>query len=181
MWKPNQRWLGLQCKKIKESINCNITFEEISNMRKQTYKKMVNEKVKLSAFQYLLSKIKSKGKEINYNSLFQCQGYLLPNNFLSLKEQREIFSYRTRMNNLKYNFPGSNDQEFCECGLEILNLHLYECKQLNSSIRIVPYVKIFERRLCEMKSIVNILIPRKARKIHPGPGFIPFEPLVKKK
>ena len=45
---------------------------------------MVNEKVKLNAFQYLLSKIKSKGKEINYTSLFRCQGYLLPNNFLSL-------------------------------------------------------------------------------------------------
>ena len=150
--------MNINIKKIKESINCNITFEEITNMRKHTYQKMVNEKVKLSAFQYLLSKIKSKGKEINYNSLFQCQAYLLPNNFLSLKEQREIFSYRTRMNNLKYNFPGSNDQEFCECGLEITNLHLYECNQLNSTIRIVPYVNIFERRLCEMKSIVNILM-----------------------
>ena len=78
-------------------------------MKKHTYQKLVNEKVKARAFNYLLSKVKSKGKEINYNNLFQCQGYLLPNNMLNLKEQREIFSYRARMNKLKYGFSGSNN------------------------------------------------------------------------
>ena len=100
---------------------------------------------------------KSKGKEINYNNLFQCQGYLLPNNMLNLKEQREIFSYRARMNRLKYNFSGSNNKELCECKSEMTNSHLYECLKLNGSIKNVPYIKIFENRLCEMKSILNIL------------------------
>ena len=93
----------------------------------------------------------------NYYNILQCQEYLLPNNFLTLKEQREIFSYRARMNKLKYNFSGSNNKEFCECESEMTNSHLYECPKLNSSIKKVPYIKIFENRLCEMKSILNIL------------------------
>jgi hypothetical protein len=120
-------------------------------MKKHTYQKLVNEQVKARAFNYLLSKVKSKGKEINYNNLFQCQGYLLPNTLLNLKEQREIFSYRARMNKLKYNFSGSNNKEFCECESEMTNSHLYECPKLNSSINNFPYIKIFKKRLCEMK------------------------------
>ena len=90
--------------------------------------------------------------------MFQCSGYLLPNNFLTLKEQQEIFSYRTRMNKFQYNFPGTNEKEFCECGIEITNLHLYECAMLNRNKITVPYMKIFERRLCEMEAVLNILI-----------------------
>ena len=71
----NGDWVSNVKKERKKIINCNNTFEEISNMRKQTYQKMVNKKVKLSAFQYLLPKIKSKSKEINYYSLFQCQTF----------------------------------------------------------------------------------------------------------
>ena len=153
----------LNVKKVIKNINLNITFEEITHMKKHKYQTLVNEKVRTSAFQYLLSKVKSKGKEINYRSLFQCQEYLLPNNFLTLNEQREIFSYRTRMNKLKYNFSGNNDKEFFEYGVEMTNLHLYECLKLNRNNKTVPYVKIFERRPCEMKSILNILQQNQAK------------------
>ena len=142
---------------VKDNINLNITFEEIAHMKKPLYQKLVNEQVVSSAFKYLLSKIKSKGKEIDYYNIFQCQGYLLPNTFLTLKEQCEVFSYRTRMNKLKYNFPGTNEKEVCACSIEMANMHLYECLKLNRNKKTVPYVKIFEGRLCEMKTILNIL------------------------
>ena len=87
--------------------------------------------------------MKSKGKEIDYNNKLQCQEYLLPNNFLTLKEQREIFSYHTRMNKLKYNFSGNNEEEFCECGIEMTNIHLYECFKLNSHTNGVQYDPYF--------------------------------------
>ena len=61
------------------------------------------------------------------------------------------------MNKLKYNFSGSNNKEFCECESEMTNSHLYECPKLNSSIKNVPYIKIFKKRLSEKKSILNIL------------------------
>ena len=143
---------------VKDNINLKITFEEIPCMKKPLYQKLVNDKVMSSAFKYLLSKVKSEGKEIEYKNIFQCQGYLLPNTFLTLTEQRAVFSYRTRMNKLKYNFPGTNENKICECGTEMTNQHLYECSKLNRNKKTVSYVKIFETRLCEMKSILNILI-----------------------
>ena len=58
-------------------------------------------KVRDRACQYLLSKIKSKGKEIVFKKNLQCQIYLLPNNILTVQEQRAIFAFRTRMNFIK--------------------------------------------------------------------------------
>ena len=61
------------------------------------------------------------------------------------------------MNKFQYNFPGTNEKEFCECGIEITNLHLYECAMLNRNKKTVPYMSIFESRLCEIIAILNIL------------------------
>jgi hypothetical protein len=111
-----------------------------------------------------MANIKSKGQEIKYGPELQCQDYLLPNNILTLPEQRTIFSYRTRMNKLKYNFKGKNCEEKCKCGQELTNLHLYECRILNNSLRTVTYSKLFDGRLCEMKYIIGIL--KENMKIH---------------
>ena len=70
-------------------------------MKPTIFKKhIVHNKVKKVAAQYLLSKIKSKGKEIPYRKKFKCQAYLLQNSILTVQEQRALFSYRSRMNNL---------------------------------------------------------------------------------
>ena len=45
-----------------------MTFEDITQKRKNTYQKLVIIKVRTFAFNYLLSKVKSKGQGINYNS-----------------------------------------------------------------------------------------------------------------
>ena len=127
-------------------------------MKQNAFKKIVNSKVREVAFKYLLTKIKSKGKEIMFGKKLQCQSYLCPNVLLTLQEQRDIFSYRSRMNQLEYNFPGRNPvNEKCKCGAAIENIHLYECKILNSCERRVSYDKIFSGRLIEMKNIINIL------------------------
>ena len=115
-------------------------------------------KIRICAFQYLLSKIKSKGKEIVYKKNLQCQTYLLPNNILTVQEQRAIFAFRTRMNFIKNNFKGNNSIEYCQCESEMTNKHLYECILLNNSEKKIPYETLFEGRLCELKYIVNILL-----------------------
>ena len=145
-------------KKIMNEINLNMTFEEIMMTKKNYFNKLVNTKVKIVAFKYLLSKVKSKGKEIVYQKDLQCQTYLLPNNILTIQEQRAIFSFRTRMNYWNNNYKGKNIVEYCQCESEITNKHLYECKVLNNIEKKIPYETIFEGRLCELKYIVNILL-----------------------
>ena len=118
---------------ILKDTRITLTFEEIANLKSHIFKKIVDTQVKSVAMKYLLSNIKSKGKEIKYSKNLECQGYLLPNNFLTVHEQREIFSFRSRMNNLKYNFSDNHKiKEVCLCGEDMNNLHLYECKSLNN-------------------------------------------------
>ena len=57
-------------KKILEKINLNMTCGDITHIRKHIYQKLVNIKFRTFVFYYLLTKVKSKGKGINYNSLF---------------------------------------------------------------------------------------------------------------
>ena len=85
-----------------------MSFNKIRQMKQNAFKKIVNSKVREVAFKYLLTKIKSKGKEIMFGKKLQCQSYLCPNVLLTLQEQRDIFSYRSRMNQLEYNFQGIN-------------------------------------------------------------------------
>ena len=143
---------------IMKEIDLNMTYEEITLTKKNYFNKLVNKKVKVVAFKYLLLKVKSKGKEIVYQKNLQCQTYLLPNNVLTIQEQRAVFSFRTRMNCLKNNYKGNNVVEYCQCDSEISNKHLYECMVLNNTKKKVPYETIFEGRLCELKYIVNILL-----------------------
>ena len=124
---------------------------------------MVDRQVKKASLEYLLSKIKSKGKEIMYGNTLKCQGYLMPNSILTLEEQLSIFSYRSKMNNLQYNFPGNKLIEICPSGTERTNQHLYECLRLNSMAKRVSYNKLFEGRLAEMKYIVKILEENKIK------------------
>ena len=136
-----------------------MNFEEISKMTNQAFMKIVDIKLRKAALIYLKSKIKSKGCEINYGEELKCQAYLLPNQILTLTEQREIFSYRSRMNNLNYNFPGTKNEEKCICLDQLLkNEHLYHCKLLNNNI--IPYLKyedIFNGTVHHQKKIINIL------------------------
>ena len=156
-------WIS-NIKKIMNSIDLNLTFEDISKTKNVAFKKLVDSKVKKVTVQYLKSKIKSKGKEIQYGNSLMCQGYLLPNSFLTLQEQRTIFAYRSRMNNLKYNYSGTNILEKCQCGKDMTNPHLYECIMLNESERTVKYSRIFNGRICEMKYIIDIQL--KNQNIH---------------
>ena len=127
-------------------------------MKIQQYQNIVDSKIKIAAFIYLKSKIKSKGKEIIYGDQLTCQNYLLPNTILTFKEQKSIFSFRSRSNKLTYNYPGNKEIELCECGVDITNEHLYNCLMLNQG-KIVEdnYETIFNGTLIEQKQVLNIL------------------------
>ena len=62
------------------------------------------------------------------------------------------------MNPLKYNFSENQQvSEKCRRGIEMTNIHLYECENLNSSIKKDPYTKLFSGRICELKYLIEIL------------------------
>ena len=73
-------------RKLMIDMNINFTFEDISKMKKRTFKNIVNTQVLKASFKYLLSKIKSKGKEINYGSELKCQQYLKPKSILTFEQ-----------------------------------------------------------------------------------------------
>ena len=64
------------------------------------FKKLLKEKVKEKAFLYLKKKIRSKGKENNFQSLCMTE-YLLPENrLLSIAEKQRLFAVKNRMTNI---------------------------------------------------------------------------------
>ena len=65
-------WVS-QVKKLMADMNFNLTFADIGIMKKKAFKKIVDRQVKKASLEYLLSKIKSKGKEIIYGSTLKCQ------------------------------------------------------------------------------------------------------------
>ena len=73
-------------------MDLNLTFEDIGSMKKKTFKNIVDRQVKKASLEYMLSNIKSKGKEIKYGKVLKCQGYLMPNLILTLEEQLTILS-----------------------------------------------------------------------------------------
>ena len=96
-----------------------------------------------------------KGKEIYYRNYLVCQNYLLPNKLLTLKEQQDIFAYRTRMNKLQYNFSKSNSLQLCMCKQQMTNDHLYICDIMNSVTKLnISYSKIFHGTISEQKKII---------------------------
>ena len=99
-------WVSSVKKTISE-IDLNMNFEEIKMTKKNFFKKLLNKKINIVAFRYLILKVKSKEREIVYQKILQCQTYLMPNNILRIQEQRSIFSFRTRMNHLKNNYEGN--------------------------------------------------------------------------
>ena len=172
-------WVS-EVRKILIKSDVNMSFDEISKMKQQAFMKIVDNKLRKTSLIYLKSKVKSKGSEIKYGNELKCQSYLLPNHILTLSEQREIFAYRSRMNNLKYNFPGTNDQEQCKCQNQLTNEHLYQCTLLNNNeIPDLPYENIFNGTIQDQKKIIHIL----NKNIYKHEELTlaqdsPFEPLV---
>ena len=78
--------------KLLEDMEINLTLKDIAKIKRHPFKKIVNKHIQKASFKYLLSKVKSKGKEIKYGTVLKCQGYLMPNLILTLEEQLKIFT-----------------------------------------------------------------------------------------
>ena len=107
-----------------------MSFDEIRKMPINTYKSLVRKKCKEIAFEYLMKKRGTKGSEITYSAI-QMADYLLPNNQLTIEQQRKIFSIRNKMvKEISSNFTSrENNTSKCICQQKEDMFHRYTCKQ----------------------------------------------------
>ena len=86
------------------------------------------------------------------------QDYLRPNHVLTLKEQIEIFSYRSKMNEFNFNFKGLKDEESCVCTIKLSNPHIFQCRILNEfKDHELKYEDILNGTLHQQKNILNTM------------------------
>ena len=109
-------------------------------MSKSKFKSILKSKIKENAFNYLMRKRGTKGKEIEYSS-FEMAEYLLPyNQKLNIDEKQKVFSIRNRMVEIPSNYGNSN--EICICGNMEDMSHIYSCKILNEKKIIISFENI---------------------------------------
>ena len=136
-------WASTCLKDLKE-LRIEETFEEIKQMTKSKYNKMLKQRIHENALKYLTEKQGTKGKEIIYLNITMAD-YLLPNNNLSNFDKQRIFAIRNKMIEIPNNFPMGNKETNCSCGEKEEMPHIYNCEQLSKNrILIVKYENIYK-------------------------------------
>ena len=95
-----------------KALNIYETLDDIKKMTESQFKRILKKQLHVLALKYLTGKQKSKGKEIIYSELYMSE-YLLPNNHLTIDDQRALFAVRNRM----VNIPQKDEKKiaFCIC------------------------------------------------------------------
>ena len=129
------------------------SFEEIEKMSCYTFKKLLNERIKKTAFIYLTDKQGFKGGEIQYSDL-QMSEYLSPcSKDLAIEVKQKIFAMRNMMINIPANFSSSKIHFKCVCGEKEDMNHIYECKMLNRDEPLTEYSSIYTNNIDLIKVV----------------------------
>ena len=133
-----------------------MSLEEIKAMSAFSFKKLINQKCDESAFNYLMSRRGSKGKEINYSKL-KMADYLFPNGHLTITEQRSIFAIRNRMvSEIPANFCSNENNRYrCICKKKEDMQHIYNCEILNNNESKVEFIDIFNENIGRQKMVMK--------------------------
>ena len=95
------------------------------------------------ALEYLVKKIRSKGKEIEYSELKMAE-YLMPNlENISIDDRRKIFQIRNRMLPIVANFSSDKSDKRCWCGEVEDSQHIYICKYWTDKSEQMPFEMIY--------------------------------------
>ena len=122
-------------------------------MKDLKFRQMITEKIKIKALEYLKEKTKSKGKELENETLHMAD-YLLPYcKNMSISEKQEVFAMRTRMTNIPENFKTSKKLSKCVCDQPENMSHIYECTNLNSDEITTKYEYIYKDDIEKIRRI----------------------------
>ena len=144
-------WMS-SCLTALKYLDISLSINDIISLSVNQFKNILEKSIKRKSFEYLMEKIGSKGKEIRYSCLRMAE-YLLPNDYLSISEKREIFSIRNRMVNIENNFKAKINQSACLCGQIEDMKHIYVCEIYENEKENVPYENIYEDDVRKMKKI----------------------------
>ena len=130
------------------------SFDEIRTMSKYKFSKLLKQRTKENALQYLTGKQKSKGSEIKYSDIEMAE-YLHPiNSELTIEQKQKMFSVRNRMVEIAENFPGKEISDICYCGKSESMSHIYYCEKLNNNEpQHLKYEEIFEGKLIDQITV----------------------------
>ena len=127
-------------------LKITLILEEIEDMPRSTYKKMLKQKIKEEAFIYFLNKRDNrngKGVELHYQNLGM-QNYLRSEDIdITNQERKFIFQLRTKMCfKIKTHFCNMYENTLCEgCHLnESTTEHTLECVSLIGRNELVTYL-----------------------------------------
>ena len=169
-------WIHQLREDLKECL-INLSENDIKDMKKPTFRKLVNERIKDVSVKYLLSlkiknnKEKSKSKNIWPSSEMK---HYLRSNKLSTEEKRLLFSMRCRVNETKCNYRSKYENNMncsiCSSNTEESELHLLKCEaivsepEVKDQISEITYSDIFsdvERQIKAVKLWTKIFRIRK--------------------
>ena len=136
----------VQLDKDKKELNLQLTDDDIRTFSQDQFRKIVQEKIELLAGKFLIEQRNkhSKSENLKFEG-FKPANYLMSRN-LTTKEVQTLFSLRSRMIDVKANFPSTN-QDNLWCKLCFLfpetQQHLLEC----------PEVRIRTKHIIEFKAL----------------------------
>jgi hypothetical protein len=143
------------CVKDLNDLEIQLSFSDIKNMTENGYKEIVRKKCSEYAYKYLMNKRGTKGSEIEYKELKMSE-YLLPNNQLTIEEQRTCFGMRNGMIDIPANFSTKKENKAkCICKEKEDMRHIYNCEFLNSDKPAEKYERIFSDNISEQKSVLK--------------------------
>ena len=135
-------------------MNIDLKFEDIRMMKKENFSKLIKSRIENLAFDYLIKKRGSKGKEILYKRL-EMSEYLMPHNEkITIEEKQRLFSVRNRMINIGNNFGKNEECMICK-QREDMN-HIYNYKYQNKESNKIPFGKIYTGNLNEQIKVFRI-------------------------
>ena len=158
------------CSTVEEdlrSLNIDMHQDTIAAMKKTTFKKLVQSKLRETAFAYLLELKRKHSKSANLTASPQIQKYLSSCD-LTTQEKQVLFSLRTRTFDCKANYKNGNDTLACnQCGNLDEQEHLIQCAKDQSDIDLpdVKYSDIFgtiQQQVKVAKAMKKILDFRKS-------------------
>ena len=145
-------WASSCIQNLKD-LDIHLSFFEIKEMSQYKFINLIRKQCEESAFRYLMKKRGKKGMQISYQEIKMSE-YLLPNEQLSIDDQRNIFSMRNKMSDIPSNFTSEEKNTFkCCCGTKEEMEHIYYCKYLNKEKTEVNYDEIFGENLNNLKWI----------------------------
>ena len=138
-----------------KELRINESFEEIKQISKGQFNKILKKRIYENALCYLKKKQNIKGKEISYENI-ELADYLQPYNNLSIEEKQKIFEMRNKMTKIPNNFLNGAKKTKCFCGEEEEMAHVYECNILSSNKSIqIEYEEIYRNNPMKQKEILQ--------------------------